>query len=65
MSENPGKQFLPILYKWEKDPEPAIPELAGDIILDDNMDDVTWIYCVNNEDSQWLCYSGELMQLMP
>jgi len=65
MSEHPYKRFLPRLHEWERDPEPDVPELAGDIILDDNMDDVTWLYCINHEKSQWLCYRGELVSLEP
>jgi len=63
VSEHPYKQFLPRLHDWEENPEPDIPELAGDIILDDNMEDVAWLYCINDESSQWLCYKGDLMEL--
>jgi hypothetical protein len=65
MSENPYKEFLPRLHKWEDNPEPHIPELAGDIILDDNMDSTTWLYCINAEETQWLCYSGDLIEMIP
>lgn len=56
------KQFIPAFYDWEENPEPDKSDPDPNVILDDNMDSVTWLFHKDKPKEEWLIYRGNLAE---
>ena len=45
--------------EWAKNPEPSLPTMDPQVILDANLERTVWLYNYDNEATEWLTYHGE------
>lgn len=45
--------------EWASNPEPSLPAMDPQTILDANIEQTVWLYNYENEDTEWLTYHGE------
>jgi len=50
-----------LLEKWNNNPEPSLPSMHPQVILDANVSGSVWLYNYRNECDEYLVYDGELM----
>ena len=61
MSHLTHNSYHPLVERWMDDPEPDKIEYDSRIIIDSNMESVTWMYDALNSGEAWYRYEGELM----
>lgn len=49
-------------YDWLRTPEPSLPTMDPQVILDANIEETVWLYNYEDETEQWLIYHGEPME---
>lgn len=45
--------------EWANNPEPSLPAMNPQVILDANIEGQAWLYDYTNEGEAWLTYHGE------
>lgn len=54
----------PRSVQWANNPEPSLPTLDPQVILDANIDKQAWLYDYSNESEAFLVYHGEPAEIV-